>query len=71
MSKECSALLQFELPPKLEGPRTFAVPITVQNHTYHGLCDLGASISVIPASKSLRESGSRETKAHEHYYQSS
>ena len=50
LSQECSALIQNKLPPKLEDPGSFSVPMVIGKCTYHALCDLGASVSIIPLS---------------------
>ena len=50
LSQECNALIQNKLPPKLEDPGSFSVPMVIGKCTYHALCDLGASVSIIPLS---------------------
>ncbi|XP_073526341.1 uncharacterized protein [Phyllobates terribilis] len=50
LSQECSALIQNKLPPKLEDPGSFSVPMVIGRSTYQALCDLGASVSIIPLS---------------------
>ncbi|KAK9683896.1 hypothetical protein RND81_10G173100 [Saponaria officinalis] len=48
---ECSALLQSQPPPKLKDPGSFSIPCTIGTHTIsNALCDLGASVSVLPYS---------------------
>ena len=37
-----------KMPPKLSDPGSFCVPIKVGDGTYKALCDLGASVSIIP-----------------------
>ncbi|XP_074282814.1 uncharacterized protein LOC141607363 [Silene latifolia] len=50
-SEECSALLQSKSPPKLKDPGSFSIPCTIGTHViYKALCDLGASVSVMPYS---------------------
>ncbi|XP_074296935.1 uncharacterized protein LOC141627600 [Silene latifolia] len=48
---ECSALLQNKSPPKLADPDSFFIPCFIGTHIIdNALCDLGASISVLPLS---------------------
>ncbi|XP_074265601.1 uncharacterized protein LOC141588042 [Silene latifolia] len=48
---EVSALLQNKSPPKLKDPGSFSIPCTIGNYQIDkALCDLGASVSVIPYS---------------------
>ncbi|XP_074265945.1 uncharacterized protein LOC141588400 [Silene latifolia] len=50
-TEECSALLQSKSPPKLKDPGSFSIPCTIGTHVIDkGLCDLGASVSVMPYS---------------------
>ncbi|XP_074321749.1 uncharacterized protein LOC141658903 [Silene latifolia] len=50
-SEECSALLQSKSPPKLKDPGSFSIPCTIGTHVIDkALCDLGASVSVMPYS---------------------
>ncbi|XP_074288612.1 uncharacterized protein LOC141613769 [Silene latifolia] len=50
-TEECSALLQSKSPPKLKDPGSFTIPCTIGTHVIDkALCDLGASVSVIPYS---------------------
>ncbi|XP_062085537.1 uncharacterized protein LOC133791635 [Humulus lupulus] len=49
--EECSAILQRKLPQKLRDPRSFTIPYTIGNfECKHALCDLGASINLMPLS---------------------
>ncbi|XP_074301293.1 uncharacterized protein LOC141632668 [Silene latifolia] len=49
LSKECSAILMNELPQKLEDPGSFSIPCTIGSiQINRALCDLGASISLMP-----------------------
>ncbi|XP_074313733.1 uncharacterized protein LOC141648925 [Silene latifolia] len=49
LSKECSAILMNEAPQKLEGPGSFSIPCKIGTvHIERALCDLGASISLMP-----------------------
>ncbi|XP_074290146.1 uncharacterized protein LOC141616888 [Silene latifolia] len=49
LSKECSANLMNEAPQKLEDPRSFSIPCKIGTvHIERALCDLGASISLMP-----------------------
>ena len=51
LSKECSAILQRKLPQKLKNPDSFTIPCTIGNAIFErALCDLGASINLIPLS---------------------
>ena len=47
----CMAMLHNRMPPKLKDPGCFTIPCAIGNH-YEGkaLCDLGASINLIPKS---------------------
>ncbi|XP_074300475.1 uncharacterized protein LOC141631746 [Silene latifolia] len=50
-TKECSALLQSKSPPKLKDRGSFSIPCTIGTHVIDkALCDLGASVSVMPYS---------------------
>ncbi|XP_057740112.1 uncharacterized protein LOC130957261 [Arachis stenosperma] len=49
--EECSALIQKGLPPKLEDPGSFFLPCTIGNISINkAMCDLGASINLMPSS---------------------
>ncbi|MCI05514.1 hypothetical protein A2U01_0026567, partial [Trifolium medium] len=51
LSKECSAILQRKLPPKLKDPGSFTIPCSIGDlKTGRALCDLGASINLMPLS---------------------
>ena len=51
MTKECSAILQRELPEKKDDPGSFYIPCTIGNITIEkSFCDLGASINLMPLS---------------------
>ena len=51
LSEECSAILQRKLPPKSKDPRNFTIPLSIGNSIIEkALCDLGASINLIPLS---------------------
>nr|XP_029150750.1 uncharacterized protein LOC112770087 [Arachis hypogaea] len=51
LTQECSAIIQRGLPPKLKDPGSFFLPCTIGNMTIkRALCDLGASINLIPYS---------------------
>ncbi|XP_015965602.1 uncharacterized protein LOC107489363 [Arachis duranensis] len=55
LTKECSALIQKGLPPKLKDPGSFFLPCTIGNITIDkALCDLGASINLMPYSMMRR-----------------
>ncbi|KAL4308125.1 hypothetical protein GQ457_01G012990 [Hibiscus cannabinus] len=51
MTEGCMAMLHNRLPPKLKDPDSFTIPCAIGNH-YVGkaLCDLGASINLMPKS---------------------
>ncbi|XP_074295633.1 uncharacterized protein LOC141623420 isoform X2 [Silene latifolia] len=54
-TKVSSAILQGSSPPKLKDPGSFSIPCTIGNTTINkALCDLGASMSVMPYSVSKR-----------------
>ena len=49
--EECSAILQRKLPQKLKDPDSFTIPYTIGNSIFErALCDLGASINLLPLS---------------------
>ena len=49
LSEECSAILQKKFPPKLKDPGSFTIPCAFGNAVFErALCDLGASINLIP-----------------------
>ena len=51
LTEECSAILQRKLPQKLEDPGSFTIPCTIGNAIFErALCDLGASINLMPLS---------------------
>ncbi|XP_016199757.1 uncharacterized protein LOC107640772 [Arachis ipaensis] len=51
LTEECSTVIQRGLPLKLKDPRSFFVPCTIGSLTIDkALCDLGASINLIPYS---------------------
>ena len=51
LTEECSAILQRKLPQKLKDPGSFTIPCTIGNAIFkRALCDLGASINLIPLS---------------------
>jgi len=51
MTKECSAILQRELPEKKDDPGSFYIPCTIGNITIEkSFCDLDASINLMPLS---------------------
>ncbi|XP_019171341.1 PREDICTED: uncharacterized protein LOC109166897 [Ipomoea nil] len=55
MSKTVSAVLQTDLPPKLEDPGSFIITITVGNSKKEkAMLDLGASINLMPYSVYLQ-----------------
>ncbi|XP_016192306.1 uncharacterized protein LOC107633183 [Arachis ipaensis] len=51
LTQECSAVIQKGLPPKHQDPGSFFLPCTIGNMTIKkALCDLGASINLMPYS---------------------
>ena len=51
LTEECSAILQRKLPQKLKDPDSFTIPCTIGNAIFErALCDLGASINLMPLS---------------------
>ena len=51
LTEECSAILQKKLPPKLKDPGSFSIPFLIGNSVpSKALCDLGASIDLMPLS---------------------
>ena len=51
LTEECSAILQRKLPQKLKDPSSFTIPCTIGNAIFErALCDLGASINLMPLS---------------------
>ena len=51
LTKECSAILQKKLPPKLKDPGSFNIPCFIGNAIFErALCDIGASINLMPLS---------------------
>ena len=51
LTEECSAILQRKLSQKLKDPGSFTIPCTIGNAIFErALCDLGASINLMPLS---------------------
>src|SRR4051812_15727306 len=49
LTEESSAILKKKLPQKLDDPGSFTIPCIIGNVTFeNGLCDLGASVNIIP-----------------------
>ena len=49
LNEECSALFLNKLPPKLKDPGSFAIPCIIGDTKFERcLCDLGASVSLMP-----------------------
>ncbi|MCH97349.1 hypothetical protein A2U01_0018343, partial [Trifolium medium] len=58
LNEECSAILQRKLPQKQKDPGSFTIPCSIGNlHVGKALCDLGASINVMPLSMMKRIPG--------------
>ncbi|XP_021863395.2 uncharacterized protein [Spinacia oleracea] len=51
LPESCSAIIQNKLPTKLKDPESFSIPCAIGELViYKALCDLGASVSVMPLS---------------------
>ncbi|XP_009587373.1 uncharacterized protein [Nicotiana tomentosiformis] len=51
LTEECSARVQSKIPPKLKDPGCFIISLEIEKHEVgRGLCDLGASINLMPLS---------------------
>nr|XP_043625542.1 uncharacterized protein LOC122596966 [Erigeron canadensis] len=50
LNAECSAILQNQIPPKLEDPGSFLITYSIRTLTCKALADLGASINLMPYS---------------------
>ncbi|XP_062103175.1 uncharacterized protein LOC133814198 [Humulus lupulus] len=51
LTKECSAILQRKLPQKVKDPGSFTIPCIIGGSSFDkDLCDLGASINLMPLS---------------------
>ncbi|MCH98899.1 hypothetical protein A2U01_0019908 [Trifolium medium] len=50
LAEECTMFLQRKIPPKREDPGIFTVSCCIGKATERALCDLGASISLMPLS---------------------
>ena len=49
--ENCSAVIQLKLPEKLKDPGSFTIPCIIGESTFiKALCDLGASINLMPFS---------------------
>ncbi|XP_061371633.1 uncharacterized protein LOC133314203 [Gastrolobium bilobum] len=54
LTAECSALIQKKLPPKLQDPGSFSISIAIGDvEVGKALCDLGASINLMPLTGKL------------------
>jgi hypothetical protein len=55
LTEECSAIFQNKMPPKLKDPGSFSIPCVIGNFVIDkALCDLGASVSLMPLSISKK-----------------
>ncbi|XP_038981145.1 uncharacterized protein LOC120110395 [Phoenix dactylifera] len=62
LMEKCSAIIQNKLPPKLRDPESFSISCTIGDVDFsRALCDLGASISLMPLFVS-RKLGLKESK---------
>jgi len=51
LNEECNAILHNKLPPKLTDKGSFNIPCIIENFKFDNvLCDLGASINLMPLS---------------------
>ncbi|XP_073313433.1 uncharacterized protein [Primulina huaijiensis] len=50
LTENCSALVQNKIPPKLKDPGSFSIPCMIGDVFHKSLCDLGASINLMPLS---------------------
>ncbi|XP_052171578.1 uncharacterized protein LOC127787558 [Diospyros lotus] len=51
LTEECSAIIQNKMPQKLKDPGSFTIPCIIGNCEFNkALCDLGASINLMPYS---------------------
>lgn len=51
LNQECSVVIQHNIPPKLNDPESFSFPCTIGKICIkRALCDLGASVSLMPHS---------------------
>ena len=51
LSTKCSAIIQKNLPKKMQGLGSFTIPCTIGNHEFgKALCDSGASLNLMPLS---------------------
>ena len=65
LTEECSATLQKKLPPKLKDPGSFSIPCHLGNNKVtKALCDLGASINLMPLSMFRKLNGGGATNYH-------
>ncbi|KAL4329402.1 hypothetical protein AHAS_Ahas13G0296500 [Arachis hypogaea] len=65
LTKECSSIIQNNLPKKMPNPGSFQIPCTIGITTFEkALCDLGASINLMPLSvmKKLQIQEAQPTK---------
>jgi len=62
LSKNCRAILQKKLPPKLKDPGAFTIPCSIGPVAIgRALCDIGASINLMPLSM-MKKLGCGEPK---------
>jgi len=66
LTEECNSIMQGQSPPKLRHPGSFSIPCTIGPlEIESALCDLGASVSVMPYSlyKKLNAGSLKDTPA--------
>ena len=55
LSENCSSIIQRKLPKKLKDSASFTIPCVIREHKFSkALCDLGASINLVPYSLEKR-----------------
>ena len=51
LSATCIAVIQKNLPMKMQDPGSFIIPCTIRNYEFRrALCDFGASVNLMPLS---------------------
>ena len=57
LSTNCNAIIHNNMPHKMQDPGSFTIPCTIANYEFgKALCDLGASINLMPLSVVKRPS---------------
>ncbi|XP_038875117.1 uncharacterized protein LOC120067651 [Benincasa hispida] len=56
LTQECSTIIQESIPKKMRDPESFTIPYSIGGvYIGHDLCDLGASINLMPLSISRQQ----------------